>query len=140
MGVAAATPPCARSRNQAGIASTRGAGATSRPSSTSAAVIGAGRTRRPTRPSGRSSITRTSPRPKKNHRQSVRSAVASAVTPVVRPNARTMNVVCVSTTRSKSVISIPPRITPLRLPAPPRTTMQRSMIDTWNSKAPGVMA
>ena len=23
---------------------------------------------------------------------------------------------------------------------PPSTTMQRSMIDTWNSKAPGVMA
>src|SRR5437762_11862039 len=31
-------------------------------------------------------------------------------------------------------------MTPLRLPAPPRTTMQRSMIDTWNSNAPGVMA
>ena len=26
------------------------------------------------------------------------------------------------------------------LPAPPSTTMQSSMIDTWNSNAPGVMA
>jgi hypothetical protein len=51
-----------------------------------------------------------------------------------------MDVVCVSTTRSKSVMSIPPRMTPFRLPAPPRTTMHRSMIDTWNSNAPGVMA
>ena len=64
----------------------------------------------------------------------------SAATPAARPAARTMNVVCVSTTRSKTVMSIPPNITPLRLPAPPRTTMQRSMIDTWNSNAPGVMA
>ncbi len=60
--------------------------------------------------------------------------------PAVLPTQRTMAVVWVSTTRSKSVMSIPPRITPLRLPAPPRTTMQRSMMETWNSKAPGVMA
>src|SRR5207247_452401 len=108
--------------------------------SSASPAIGAGESRRPPRPWGRRTITRTSPRPKKNQRQSVRSAVASAETPRVRPRARTMKVVCVSTTRSKSVINIPPRITPLRLPAPPRTTMQRSMIDTWNSKAPGVMA
>jgi hypothetical protein len=60
--------------------------------------------------------------------------------PSVRPSARTRNVVCESTTRSKIVISMPPRITPRMLPAPPRTTMQSSMIETWNSNAPGVIA
>jgi len=80
------------------------------------------------------------PSPKKNQRQSVRSIVASSGRPVARPSARTRNVDCESTTRSKTVMSMPPRITPRRLPAPPRTTMQSSMIETWNSKAPGVMA
>ena len=51
-----------------------------------------------------------------------------------------MVVICVSRTRSKTVISIAPSTTPPRLPAPPSTTMHSSMIDTWNSKAPGVMA
>ncbi len=60
--------------------------------------------------------------------------------PVARPSQRTKNVICASTTRSKIVMSMPPRITPLRLPAPPSTTMHSSMIDTWNSNAPGVIA
>ena len=60
--------------------------------------------------------------------------------PVWAPTHRTRNVICDSTTRSKSVMSIPPRITPLMLPAPPSTTMHSSMIETWNSNAPGVMA
>ena len=60
--------------------------------------------------------------------------------PAVRPTQRTKNVVWERTTRSKRVMSIPPRITPLMLPAPPSTTMQSSMIETWNSNAPGVMA
>ena len=85
-------------------------------------------------------MTRTRPRPKKNQRHSVRSIVVSAAMPVERPMRRTMVVICVSRTRSKIVISIAPSTTPPRLPAPPSTTMHSSMIDTWNSKAPGVMA
>ena len=60
--------------------------------------------------------------------------------PSERPTQRMKNVIWESRIRSKSVISMPPRITPLRLPMPPRTTMHRSMIETLNSKAPGVMA
>ena len=60
--------------------------------------------------------------------------------PLDRPIHRMKNVICARSKRSKSVMSMPPRITPLRLPMPPRTTMHKSMIDTLNSKAPGVMA
>ena len=111
-----------------------------RATSTSSSAGAIGRCRRPARPSGLSSITSTSPRPKKNQRHNVRSATASVCRPVVRPSQRTKNVICASATRSKIVMSMPPRITPLMLPAPPSTTMHRSMIDTWNSNAPGVIA
>jgi len=57
-----------------------------------------------------------------------------------RPIQRTKNVSWARRMRSKRVMSMPPRITPLRLPMPPSTIMHRSMIDTLNSKAPGVMA
>ena len=60
--------------------------------------------------------------------------------PSERPIQRTRNVIWESRIRSKRVISMPPRITPLRLPMPPSTTMHSNMIDTLNSKAPGVMA
>jgi len=60
--------------------------------------------------------------------------------PSERPIQRIRNVIWASRIRSKRVISMPPRITPLRLPMPPSTTMHRSMIETLNSKAPGVMA
>ena len=60
--------------------------------------------------------------------------------PVWAPTHRMRCVIWASRRRSNSVISIPPRITPLRLPMPPSTTMHSSMIETLNSKAPGVMA
>ena len=53
---------------------------------------------------------------------------------------RIRKVIWASRIRSKRVMSMPPRITPLRLPMPPSTTMHSSMIETLNSKAPGVMA
>ena len=60
--------------------------------------------------------------------------------PVWTPTHRTRCVICDRSRRSNSVISMPPRMTPFRLPMPPSTTMQSSMIDTLNSNAPGVMA
>ena len=134
-------PLATRSRSQAGMASIRaGGGASGAAGSSRSSAPAIGCTRRPASPCGRSSITSTRPSPKKNQRHSVRSIDASAGTPTVRPIARTRNVVCDRTTRSKTVISIAPSTTPRMLPAPPRTTMQSSMIETWNSKAPGVMA
>ena len=130
----------ALSRSHAGRAAVRRGASSIRGASSSSSDGAIGRTRRPARPSGFSSITSTSPRPKKNQRHNVTSATVSACTPVLRPTHRTKNVICASATRSKIVMSMPPRITPLMLPAPPSTTMHRSMIDTWNSNAPGVMA
>ena len=66
--------------------------------------------------------------------------MASNGTPRVRPSQRMKNVVSARMTRSKTVMSMAPRIGPRSVPAPPSTTMQSSMIDTWNSNAPGVMA
>src|SRR5882672_7957019 len=100
---------------------------------------GSGDRARPRR-SGLTSMMITSPSPKKNQRHSVRSTLARVAMPSDRPTQRTRNVIWASRIRSKSVISMPPRITPLRLPIPPSTTMHRSMIETLNSKAPGVMA
>src|SRR5438093_1353365 len=116
-----AAPRRARSRSQAGSAAARRGASSMRGASKSSSAGAIGRTRRPARPSGFSSITRTSPPPKKNQRHRVMSAVASAGTPAVRPSQRTKNVICESTTRSKMVMSMPPRITPLMLPAPPST-------------------
>ncbi len=136
----AASRPLA-ARSQPGTASTRGGAEDSGTIGSASSSSGAtGDVRRPASPCGRSSITSTSPRPKKNQRHSVRSAAISAGTPSARPTPRTRNVACASSTRSKTVMSIAPSTTPRRLPAPPSTTMQSSMIETWNSKAPGVMA
>ena len=117
-----------------------GASTSAAASSCSSTTTAEGRTRRPASPSGLKSMTRMSPSPKKNQRQSERSTVVSAAMPTVCPNHRTSRVISASSRRSNSVISMPPRITPFRLPMPPSTTMQRRMIDTWNSKAPGVIA
>ena len=86
-----------RSRSQPGMASTRGGGAGS--ATTGSSIVGrrpTGRTRRPSRPWGRSSMTRTRPRPKKNQRHSVRSIDTSAGTPsgAARSSGRSV-VICV---------------------------------------------
>ena len=140
-------PPASRGaaadRSQAGMLSARGidGAAARRPaSSVSSTSTAAGRTRRPTSPSGLKSMTSASPSPKKNQRHSVRSTVVRMAMPVWAPTHRTRCVICASRRRSNSVISIPPTMTPLRLPMPPSTTMHSSMMDTLNSKAPGVMA
>ena len=132
-----------RSRSHTGMSSARaggGAAARATASACSSTSMAGGRVRRTASPSGLKIMTSASPRPKKNQRHSVRSTVVNAAIPTVRPIQRTRNVIWARRMRSKSVISIPPRMTPLMLPMPPSTTMHRRMIDTWNSKAPGVIA